>query len=159
MDITAIWTESQGIHGIVSSKNDYTINGKTYTVDGKHVFHRYSNYERQIAEILAIRYGKTVDLVPSIVFPQKIQTPDYLIDGKRFDLKTPQGQSANLLYNQVAKKRGQASNFIFDLTKCPLSDDEIERQVQGIYASHHTRFINKVVLMRNGIILKVYKRN
>ena len=158
MDITKAWTETQGKQGSVSEKNEYAINGKTYKVDEKHVFHRFSDYERQIAEILAVRYGKTVELVPLALFPQKVQTPDYLIDGEWFDLKTPKGKSANLLYNQVAKKIMQASNFIFDLTKCPLPIDEIERQVNGLYSSRHTRFIDKIVLMRNGEILKVYGR-
>lgn len=56
-----------------------------YRVDGKHVILRPSRQERDIAEMLSRKYGKTVELVPQVLYPQGIQTPDYLIDGERLD--------------------------------------------------------------------------
>ena len=54
------------------------------------------------------------------------QTPDYLIDGERFDLKSPIGRGNNLLYGMIAKKKEQSHNFIIDITNCPLSMEELE---------------------------------
>ncbi len=72
---------------------------------------RPSGQERTVADILSQRYGKQVDLLPQIAFPQGIQVPDYLIDGDRFDLKSPTGQGKNLVSSMVSKKKKQAPNF------------------------------------------------
>ena len=58
----------------------------------------------------------------------------------------------------LAKKKKQASNFIFDITDCPLSEEEIERQIGGLYASQHTKFVEKIVVVKDEKILKVYDR-
>ena len=127
-------------------------------MDGKQVILRPTEQEREVAAILSGKYGKNVQFVPQIMYPQSIQTPDYLIDGERFDLKSPTGKSKNLLYNLVSKKREQAPNFVFDVTDCPLANDEIRRQVRMLYFSRHVRFIEKIVLIRDGEILEVYGR-
>ncbi len=119
---------------------------------------RPTEQERIIADLLRKKYGKSVELVPQIMYPQGIQTPDYLIDNERFDLKSPTGRGKNLLYGMLAKKNKQSPNFIFDVTNCPLSDDEIERQIDSIFNSNHTRFVECIVLIRNEDVIKVYKR-
>lgn len=158
MDITNEWTKTKGTKGTVTEKQEYIVNDTAYKVDGKHVILRPTEQEREVAAILSEKYGKHIEFVPQIMVPQGVQTPDYLIDGERFDLKSPTGRSKDLFYNVVSKKRKQASNFIFDVTDCPLSEDEIRRQVETLYFSRHTRFIDTIVIMKNGEILKVYGR-
>ena len=97
MEIIKEWAKkTQDNKGLVIEKPLYIINGKTYVVDGVHVILKPSEKERKIAEILSSKYGKTVELVLQIVYPQGIKTPDYLIDGERFDLKSPTGEGKNL---------------------------------------------------------------
>lgn len=158
MDITNEWTQSKGIKGSIVEKQEYTVDGTIYRVDGKHVILRPTNQEKEIAGILSGKYGKKVEFVPQVLYPQGIQTPDYLIDGERFDLKSPTGRSKDLLYNVVSKKRKQAPSFVFHVTDCPLSGDEIRKQVEALYFSRHTRFTDKIVIMKNGKIWKVYGR-
>ena len=158
MDITHEWTKTNKVKGTVTEKQEYIVNGTTYTVDGKHVILRPTEQEKEVAAILSGKYGKTVELVPQIVFPLGIQTPDYLIDGDRFDLKSPIGRGKNLIYGLVAKKRKQSDNFIIDISGCPLSEEEIMRQIEGLYFSPRVGFLEKVVLMKNGEVLKVYER-
>lgn len=124
----------------------------------KHIILRPSAQERRIAIILSEKYGKTVELVSRILFPQGIQTPDYLIDGVRFDLKTITSVGKNVMYNMVSKEKRQAPNFIFDVTNCALKMGEIESQIKSLYSSTHTRFIEKIVIVRNEEILKAYCR-
>lgn len=157
-DITQEWTKTKGTKGIVSEPQEYIIKGTAYKVDGKHVILHPTEQEREVAAILSGKYGKKVEYVPQIMVPQGMQTPDYLVDGEQFDLKSPTGRSKDLLYNVVAKKRKQASSFIFDITDCPLSEDELIKQAEALYFSRHTRFIDKIVIMKNGKILKVYGR-
>lgn len=129
-----------------------------YIVDGKHIILKPSEKERAVATILSEQYGKAVELVPQIMHPQGIQTPDYIIDGERFDLKCFKSSGKNVIYNLISKKKNQSPNFIFDMTNCSLSLEEIERQIIGIYSSTHTKFVNKIVVMKNEKIIKVCKR-
>lgn len=105
--ITQTWLKDKGTKGVVSELQEYIINGTTYKVDGKQVILRPTEQEREVAAILSGKYGKNVQFVPQIMYPQSIQTPDYLIDGERFDLKSPTGKSKNLLYNLVSKKESK----------------------------------------------------
>lgn len=158
MDITNEWTKSKGIKGRVIEKSKYTVNGTTYKADGKHVLLRPSNQEKAVAAVLSTKYGKKVEFVPQIVFPQGIQTPYYLIDGERFDLKSPVGRGKNLLYGMIAKKKEQSHNFIIDITNCPLSMEELEEQAERLFGSWRVGFLEKLVFMKNGEIVKVLSR-
>ena len=108
-----------------------------------------------IAVLLSEKYGKKVELIPQVMYPQGIQTPDYLIDGKRFDLKSPTGKGKNLLYGLIAKKYKQAHNFIIDITECPLSIEELEKQAESLYKSQRTGFLETIVFLKNREIIKV----
>lgn len=157
-DITQEWTRTKGTKGTVAERQEYIVNGMTYKVDGKHIILRPTKQERKIAAILSGKYGKHIEFVPQVMTPQGIQTPDYLVDGECFDLKSPTGRSKDLLYNVVSKKMKQASSFIFDVTDCPLSEDAVIKQAEALYFSRHTRFVDKIVIMKNDEILKVYGR-
>lgn len=157
-DITREWTRTKGTNGTVTRRQEYTVNGTTYKVDGKHVILRPTQQEREVAAILSGKYGKTVEFVPQVMYPLGIQTPDYIIDGSRFDLKSPTGRGKNLLYGMLAKKKRQSPNFIFDITGCLLSEEDIIRQIEGIYSSRHTSFVEKIVVFRNGNILNAFDR-
>lgn len=158
MDITEEWLKTQGEKGAVIERKEYTIGDTTYKVDGHHVILETSTAERTIANILASRYGKTVELVPKINYPDGKQTPDYLIDGVRYDLKSPTGVGKYLLKGLIAKKRKQADNFIIDITECTLSIDEIERQINELYKSPQVGFVINIVVLKNGEVVKVFCR-
>lgn len=157
-DITREWTHTKGAKGTVTERQEYIVNGVTYKVDGKHVILCSTEQEREVAAILSGKYGKNVEFVPQVMHPQGIQTPDYMIDGDRFDLKSPTGSGKNLLYGMLAKKKRQSPNFIFDITVCSLSEEDIIRQIEEIYVSRHTSFVEKIIVFKNGEILKVFDR-
>lgn len=157
-DITRAWTKAGGTEGAVIERQEYIVNGTTYKVDGKHVILRPTKQEREVADVLSVKYGKVVEFVPQVMFPQGIQTPDYLVDGEKYDLKSPAGRGKNLLYGMLAKKNKQSPNFIFDITDCPLSEEEVRQQIDRLYMSCHTRFVKKIIVIKNGQILKVYDR-
>ena len=132
-------------------KQSFTV----YKVDGKHVILRPKEQEKKVAAILSGEYGKHVEFIPQVMYPQGIQTPDYLIDGRRFDLKSPTGSGKNLLYGMIAKKQRQSHNFIVDTTNCPLSIEELEKQAEDLYRSPRVGFLDILVLIKNGEVVKV----
>lgn len=159
VDETASWIGKGNKIGKVEDLQEYFVNGVAFKVDGKRVLLDYSEHEKEIANIIAKGTGKDIKMVPRITFPQNIQTPDYLIDGIKFDLKTPLGNGKNTLYGMVKSKKKQANNFVICADKTALSMDEIEQQIQGIYSSRNTAFVDIIILVKNQEIVKIYKRN
>ena len=159
MERTNEWTKTKENKGTFIHRKEYTVNGISYVVDGKHVKLNPSEREVSIAVLLSEKYGKKVELIPQVMYPQGIQTPDYLIDGERYDLKSPTGRGKNLLYGLIAKKYKQAHNFIIDITDCPLSMEDLERQAKRLYTSRRTGFLETIVFLKNGKIVKVLCRN
>ena len=160
MNITNDWINAtRGKKGIVIEKMSYVFGGTNYIVDGIHVILRPSKQERKVAETLSKKYGKTVELVPQVMYPQGIQTPDYLVDGERFGLKCFKSSGKNLIYNLISKKKNQSPNFIFDITECPLGLEEIERQINNLYSSTHTKFVDVIVVIKNNDVISVYCRD
>lgn len=157
MDITKEWTKKENV-GQIINRQEYIIKGTTYRVDGHHVILAPTSVEVKVAEILAYKYGKKVELIPQIMYPAGMQTPDYLIDGDRFDLKSPTGKGKNLLYGMIAKKKQQAHCFVINLTCCPLGMDEIERQTNDLFRSPRTAFLDIIVFIKGDEIVKVVKR-
>lgn len=159
VDKTASWIGKDNKIGKVEDLQEYFVNGEAFKVDGKRVLLDYSEHEKEIANIIAKGTGKDIKMVPRITFPQNIQTPDYLIDGIKFDLKTPLGNGKNTLYGMVKSKKKQANNFVICADKTALSMDEIEQQIHGIYSSRNTAFVDIIILVKNQEIVKIYKRN
>ena len=159
MERTDEWIKSQENKGTFILRQEYTVNGISYVVDGKHVKLNPSEREMSIAVLLSEKYGKKVELIPQVMYPQGIQTPDYLIDGERYDLKSPTGSGKNLLYGLIAKKYKQAHNFVIDITDCSLSMEELEKQAENLYKSQRTGFLKTIVFLKNEKIVKVLSRN
>lgn len=159
VDMTEEWIKqaTPNSHKILDLQ-EVTLNNGKYKVDGKNVLLDYSIKERRIAELLEETFGGEIQMVPRIINPPNISTPDYFFRGESMDLKELRGSSSHLIYNAISKKKRQASNFILDITNCPLDLDEINRQVRDIYRSNHTRFVDKLIIIKDDNIIHVYSR-
>lgn len=159
-DITEEWKKTATPNSYdIEEIRQYKIGDSVYTVDGKNVLLDYSDKERRIAELLKEELGGKISMVPWVLNPQGISTPDYIFRNEAFDLKELSGTSKNLVYNAIAKKKRQASNFILDISKSPLDENEIIRQIEEVYWSRHTMFVQKIIVIKDGKIRKIYKRN
>lgn len=132
-DVTSDWVDGRDYQPQISMLNEYTKNGTTYKVDGHNVVLDHSNYEYRVASWLSKKTGLRVDIVPRVNYPENISTPDYLVDGVPFDLKEITGSGKNVIDGNLRKAIKQATNIIFDITKTPLSFEEIMGQLEHIY--------------------------
>ena len=107
--------------GEVKDLDYWEHDGEKYYIDEHHVVLDYSEHEREIADLLAIKINTTINMDPKVVYPQDISTPDYLIDNKRWDLKDIFSKGNNVIDGAVKKKRKQANNFILDISKTGLN--------------------------------------
>ncbi|MBE5933386.1 MAG: hypothetical protein E7263_08210 [Lachnospiraceae bacterium] len=103
-------------------------------------------------------FGGTVQLVPRILNPQGIKTPDYIFNGEKFDLKTVTGSSKNVLYNALKGKKNQAENFIFDISQNPLKVEDLTNQARLLFESKNREFVKRIILIKDEVILNVFER-
>nr|DAJ35091.1 MAG TPA: minor capsid protein [Caudoviricetes sp.] len=117
----------------VSEMNFWEHNGQKYHVDGKHVVLDYSQREKEVGEWLSKLFGKHVQMAPRVNFPEKIPSPDYLVDGLKFDLKEISGSGKGVVDGNLRKAKQQSENVVFDVTRTKLSNDEILSQLEKVY--------------------------
>lgn len=130
--------------------------GQRYEIDNHHVKFEPSQHEREIAEVLAEQMHDRVILQPKVEHPPGIRMPDYVIDGKGYDLKSISGNGKNTLDNAVKDKKGQATNFVLDITNFAVSEEEMFRQASHIIERRD--WIDKVILIRNNEIIRIFER-
>lgn len=138
----------------VSEMNSWEYNGQKYQVDGKHVVLDYSQKEKEVGEWLSKLFGKNVQMVPRVNYPKDIPTPDYLIEGMKFDLKEISGNGKNVFDNASKKAKDQAENIVFDITNTPLTEQEILNRLEGIYKSGR-RGLNIAVLKKSDDLIDI----
>lgn len=138
----------------VTEMNSWEHNGQKYQVDGKHVVLDYSQREKEVGEWLSKTFGKHIQMAPRVNYPKDIPTPDYLIDGMKFDLKEISGSGKNVFDNASKKAKEQAENIVFDITKTPLAEQEIANRLEEIYKSGR-RGLNIAVLKRSDELIDI----
>lgn len=142
---------------VLDKKYFADVDGNIYKVDGKYVVLDYSIREKEIAKWLANTLGGTVYMIPRVNEPINIQTPDYLFKGEHWDLKEIFGDSKQVIYHAINRKKYQSNNFIFDISNSNLSFDMAQQQIIKLYNRKDTLFLNKVIL-KNGEKYIIYKR-
>lgn len=141
-------------------KQNYFIDdkGAKYIVDGKYVLLKTTNNEIEIANILGLIFGGRVKLIPVVLHPKGIQTPDYIINNKKFDLKQIKGNGKNTLDTAINKKKKQSDNFVFDISNSKMKVNQALSQIDRIYNAKNRAWVNIIVLIKDKTILKIYKR-
>lgn len=134
------------------------VNGQKYVVDDKYVILRPSEREKEVAKMLGQLYGKKIRIIPRINKPEGIKTPDYMVNDEKFDLKEITGNGKYVIQGNLKGKNRQAINFVIDITKSNISYDEAIRQIKNIYSSKHYLWVDKIILIQNTNVLKIYKR-
>lgn len=135
-----------------------TENGIKYNVNGKHIILEPTEREIEVAHLMGKILGGKVNIIPRINYPKKIKTPDYIINKEKYDLKTLTENNSNTIYNTIHKQKRQADNFIIDISKNGMSQSEAKRQIEIIYNSRHTKWVKKIILIKDDKILKIYNR-
>ena len=143
---------------LVEQKYFIDENGNKYNIDGRNVKIKANKKERTVANLMGETYGGQVKLVPVVLNPKGIKTPDYIINGEKFDLKEIFGNGKNTLDTAISKKKEQSTNFIFDISNTEMQTMEAIKQIQGIYKSNNRVWVEQIILIKDNKVLKIYKR-
>lgn len=159
-DITGNWFPDAvpGSHSVKKIEKVF-FNGEYHEIDGNKIKFRTKPNERRVAELIAKKVGGPVCLRPEINEPTGIPSPDLEINGIEYDVKTLEpGTGKNKIYNRVKKRPEQGGRYIVDITWTDLSDELVDRQIDKIFWSKETQFIDEIVVIRGDDILRVARR-
>ena len=137
----------------------YQLNGKKYFIDGRHVKIDVKEKELLMAKYLKDTFGGVIYLVPKVDEPSFIKTPDFYWRGEYWDLKEILGNGKNNIGNKVKNSKGQTSNYILDNSKLVMSNEEAINQIKHIYRDKERNWVDKIILIENKKIIKVFKKN
>ena len=87
---------------------------------------RPEDHEIYVAGILAEYFKADVEFVPR----SNLQTPDFLIKGKVWELKSPTGTGKNNIQHQLQEAHSQSVNGILDASRSKMHPDEIKRRTE-----------------------------
>ena len=156
ISVKAEWLKNYR-HPMVSDMKYWEHEGVKYLVDGKYVVLDYTEKEKLTAVWLSEKLGVHVKSVPRINYPEKISTPDFLINDMKFDYKGLKGNGKNTVENNTRKTKTQAENIVFDLTETLLTEDEFFRQLTKIY-EYGNRGLNVSIIKKRDVLIDILKR-
>jgi hypothetical protein len=101
-------------------------------------------HEIDAAWILAHHYQCTVEfLIP--VDDYKRKTPDIIMHGVEWEIKSPIGKGKNTIRHQLGRASKQARYIVFDGRRTKIDDDLIQKSIFHEVKSH--RSIHRVVFI------------
>lgn len=156
LDITEQFTTEKE-YNITEEQYFVDKDNNKYKVDGKHVIMEPTTREKEVANILGKIYGGQVRIIPRVNKPMNIKTPDYIINEEKIDLKQITGSGKYVIEGNIKGKREQANNFIIDITNSKLKNIEAEKQIANIYKSKRYSWVDKIFLLKENNIIKIYK--
>lgn len=151
-------TEADLSKSKVSDQLFWEHNGTKYEVDNKNVIFRPTEREREVGELIARMLGRHVIHVPEVHNPNSVKTPDYLIDGVRWDLKEIEKTGKNNIDNAIAGKKEQARSFIIDVTKTPMGINDVYSKIDRIYFNRHREWVENIILVKDKEIIDIFER-
>ena len=164
VDAKLKWESKRVINPTVEEKEFAVVDGVKY-VNGKSdakVKLDYSVREKETALLLSKKLGVNIELIPRVLCPQEKRTPDYLINGMRFDRKGIKGGTHNTIGNAVGslKKDGriQAENMVLDISEGSLSRDEALYYLRQAYDSKHYKYLNTTIVIDKEEIVAILER-
>ena len=103
-------------------------------------------------------FNEDVKMLPEIIKPKYVQTPDYLFKGEYWDLKTVKVKGKNFMYRSIKNKVEQSNNFMFDLSNIDIHKDEITIHLKEVFTNENTSFIKKILVKTKDGKYKILKR-
>ena len=158
METTDLWERPKENTGEVVERGFIVIDGTRREIDGKKIEFHPSVREREVAEILQKWTGGTVELMPKVNYPKGVRTPDYVLNGIEFDLKSPTGSGKNTISHNVESIKGQALGLILDISKTGLSEEEVIEQLRRAYQSKRCAHLNTAIIVNKDKVTHTFER-
>ena len=170
-DVTDEWLKNVNLKNSKIIFDDYFIddNGIIHPIFGiEHMEIASKNSdEYKMAKILLKQLGGEIHLVPTITTinntNNSTRTPDFKINGVKWDLKTPiYKENYFNLINDLLKKpnlRLQSERFIIDLKNYKgIHKEEIQIMCTRMFKNRYRWWVKSLIIIQNNTIYKIYIR-
>ncbi|MDR1338341.1 MAG: hypothetical protein LBJ73_04940 [Rickettsiales bacterium] len=102
-------------------------------------------HELETASSLA-GMGKNIEFL-SPVYAKGIFTPDLLMDGQYWEIKSPCGNSKRTVENNFRKAQKQSENIIFDLRRIGLDEKVAISKIKREFSLQHGNKIQRIMII------------
>ena len=111
-------------------------------------------HELRAAQYFAER-GYDIEFIPTSNIPE-IHTPDILMDGKEWEIKSPIGKSKRTIEKNLLLALKQSQNIIMDLRRINISEAQCISKIEFNF-KHKGSIKRLLVIRKNGELLR-YER-
>lgn len=95
--------------------------------------------------------GYNIELIPPSNSP-KAKTPDFMMNGKAWEMKSPQGKSRVTVEHAFKRAAKQSENIIIDLRRTKIPTDQSKTSLEKLFkASRRIRNL-KIITVENQLI-------
>lgn len=112
------------------------------------------SHELKAATILANGLHSDV----SIIKAEQFRTPDFLINGVAWELKSPVGNSSRTIDNCLRSARGQSRNIVVDLSRTRMDRNRAISRINHYLSTQHSpgKIRRLKVIDKSGKIVDIY---
>jgi hypothetical protein len=111
---------------------------------------RPEDHELSAALILAAHFKTDVVFLR----PESRKTPDIDIDGTKWEIKSPRGNSKKTIENNLRTARKQSHNLVVDLRRVKLHQQQVTSRM-GFFLSGPHRFKKVLVITKTEKVIEV----
>ena len=121
-------------------------------IDISYLDHPPEKHEFDTAKYLADQGKDIVFLKPSQLKGE--HTPDILMDGFKWEIKSPQGSSKRTIENNFRNAVAQSRYIIFDLRRIKLHDNQCVSRLKKEFKSR--RYLKKLLIIKkDGSLIEI----
>ena len=99
--------------------------------------------------------GYDIELIPPSNTP-KAKTPDFMMDGKAWEMKSPQGKSRVTVEHAFKRAAKQSENIIIDLRRTKIPTNQVKASLEKLFKASR-RIRNLKVITREQELLDFKK--
>ena len=99
--------------------------------------------------------GRDIELIQPSNTP-KAKTPDFMMDGKAWEMKSPQGKSRVTVEHAFKRAAKQSENIIIDLRRTKIPTDQTKTALEKLFGSSR-RVRNLKIITREQQLLDFKK--
>jgi hypothetical protein len=112
-------------------------------------------HEVSAAWLLARHYNCTIKFLKPVI-GYKIRTPDFIMNGQEWELKSPTGNAKTTIANNLINAKSQSPHIVFDSRRTKIPDTTIIRELRKYLISKSS--IKKIIIItKNEKVLAIKK--
>lgn len=92
-----------------------------------------------------------VELIPPSNIP-KAKTPDFMMDGKPWEMKSPQGKSRATVEHAFKRAAKQSENIIIDLRRTQIATDQAKTSLERLFKASRRVKNLKIITREQALI-------